>query len=885
MGHTEVMDAAVAPTCTATGLTEGKHCSVCNEVFVAQETVAALGHTPGAEATCTNPQNCTVCGDEIASANGHIPGAKATCTTNQVCLVCTVELSPAFGHTEVTDAVAAPTCTTTGLTEGKHCSVCNEVLVAQETVAALGHTEAVDAAVAPTCTAMGLTEGKHCDVCNKVLVAQIVLPALGHTEGEIVVENNVDSTCTETGSYDNVVYCTVCGEELSRESIVVDALGHDMGKWYQNIAPACTTEGENRRDCSRCDYYVTEVIVALGHIEVIDAAVAPDCTNAGLTEGKHCSVCDEVLVTQEIAAALGHNYDVSVTEPNCTEQGYTTYTCHCGDTYIDDIVPATGSLGLAYTVNADGKTCTITGIGTCNDTELYINDTIDGYKVTAIGDKAFSECTHVTFIKIPESVSMIGTRAFYGCTGISEITIPASVTSIGTQIFYKATNLHTVYYNSAYSSPDNPFLNTSSITKVVFGGTNVPDLILNSCSYIKEIDINNSVKWIGSSAFENCTSLTSVTIGNNVRTIYRDTFYGCTSLTNVYITDLAAWCQINSYWNASWGNSSSNPLYYATNLYLNGELVTELVIPDGVSSIGKFVFYGCSSVTNITIPTSVTSIGECAFSYCSSLTNITIPDSITTIGKYAFWDCSSLTSITIPDSVMSIGESAFTGCSSLTSITIPDSVMSISDNTFSGCSSLTSIIIPDSVMSIGQYAFYGCSSLISITIPDGVTSIKQYTFADCCSLTSITIPDSVTSIAGYAFYRCRGLTSIAIPNGVTIINPATFCGCSSLTSITLPDGMTSINSTAFFGCDSLISITLPDGVTSIGTQAFDECISLTSIEIPNSVTRISSSAFARCSSLTDVFYTGTEEEWAKIWIDGNGNYYLTNATIHFNYER
>ena len=374
------------------------------------------------------------------------------------------------------------------------------------------------------------------------------------------------------------------------------------------------------------------------------------------------------------------------------------------------------------------------------------------------------------------------------------------------------------------------------------------------CAYreqIKSAIIQNGVTYIGRYAFYDCSSLTSITIPDSVTSIGSSAFHNCSSLTGVYISDIAAWC------NVSFSSSTSNPLYYAKNLYLNGELVTELVIPDNMTSIGNYTFSGCSSLTSITIPESVTSIGDLAFYYCSSLTSITIPESVTSIGSSAFYYCTSLTSITIPDSVTSIGNYAFYNCSSLTYIPIPDSAISIGYYAFLGCSSLTSITIPESVTSIGNSAFSGCSSLTSITIPDSVTSIGYYAFSGCSSLTSITIPDNVTSIGSWAF-----------------------SGCSSLTSITIPESVTSIGDYAFYYCSSLTSITIPESVTSIGDSAFRYCSSLTSITIPESVTSIGSFAFSDCGGLAHVAYTGTQTQWSSISI-GSSNTNLTGTTRHY----
>ena len=302
--------------------------------------------------------------------------------------------------------------------------------------------------------------------------------------------------------------------------------------------------------------------------------------------------------------------------------------------------------------------------------------------------------------------------------------------------------------------------------------------------------------------------------------------------------------------------------------------VKSAVIAEGVTSIGSYAFFYCTSLTSVTIPDSVTSIGDEAFDGCRSLTSVAIPDGVTSIGESAFRGCWSLTSVTIPDGVTSICDNTFDGCTSLTSVTIPDSVTSIGDSAFQGCTSLTSVTIPDSVTYIGDYAFRSCTSLTSVTIPDGVTSIGEYAFSHCTSLTSVTIPDSVTSIGEFAFDGCTSLTSVTIPDSVTSIWQRVFSGCSSLTSVTIPDSVTYIDWSAFSSCKSLTSVTIPDSVTYIGNYAFHGCTALTSVTIPDSVTSIGDGAFASCTSL------------AGIWVaEGNSHYVNDASGVLFNKDK
>ena len=423
--------------------------------------------------------------------------------------------------------------------------------------------------------------------------------------------------------------------------------------------------------------------------------------------------------------------------------------------------------------------------------------------ITSIGSYAFSGCTSLTSVTIPNSVTSIGNEAFYWCTSLTSVTIGNGVTSIGAQAF----------------------MCCYSLTSVV-----IPD----------------GVTTIGYGAFSSCTSLTS--------------FYGkfssedkCCLIVDSTLVAFAPACGKTSY---IIPDSVTEIGYYAFEYCTS---LTSVIIPDGVTEIRDSAFNSCDSLTSVTIGNGVTSIGNYAFYGCTSLTSVTIPDSVTWIGDSAFHGCTSLTSVTIPDGVTSIGAAAFSGCASLTSFygkfSSEDKCCLIVDSTlvvFAPACGKTSYIIPDSVTEIGNYAFYGCTSLTSVIIPDSVTSIEYNAFEACTSLTSVTIPNSVTSIGYGAFKNCSSLTSVTIPDSVTKIGGEAFCCCTSLTSITIPDSVTSIGRSAFNSCDSLKSVTIPNNVTSIGDRAFTECDSLTSITIPDSVTSIGKYAFWGCTSLTSV---------------------------------
>jgi len=556
--------------------------------------------------------------------------------------------------------------------------------------------------------------------------------------------------------------------------------------------------------------------------------------------------------------------------------------------------------------------------------------TFDG-EVSSIGDSAFNSCYALQSITIPDSVTSIGAYAFSSCANLESVTLGRDIKSIGSRAFWYCSKLkefncvkaskdkRTIIIDgrvsafapagiTEYTIPDGVsvigdavFSECRNLTNITLnrGITIIEQSAFSLCTNLTSIEIPDSVVSIESSAFANCNSMKNITIGSGLKSIGKNAFY-ISGVKNVYISDLDAWCQI------SFADNDANPIKKNTNIYIDGVLTTNVVLPRSVSA---YAFYG-TNIESIASENGVESIGEYAFYGCANLKHIDISKGVTAVKDYAFFGCSVLSSVLFSEVLSSIGMHAFESCRTITSITLPSSIASIGRDAFYVCSALKEVCClattpPQCVEYYGRWSAFNNNATdrkiyVPASVDDSVIdayknasgwsayadaivekefgdsnkkTVLRYTSTDGNVVTpnkadafnvgivsntydndegTIVFDGTLTTIGASAFYDCTTLSSITIPDSVTEIGAYAFQWCNWLKTVAMGSGVKSIGRGAFWNCTFLQNIELPAGIELIDIQAFYLCKLLKSINIPDSITEIKASTFENCYALKSV---------------------------------
>ena len=604
----------------------------------------------------------------------------------------------------------------------------------------------------------------------------------------------------------------------------------------------------------------------------------------------------------EISDPASHPYgdwyiyrDETTGEAGLGMRDCTLDSCDCYDM-------RTVSKGLAYSINSDGKTCTVTGMGECSDSVIIIPFVIDGYEVVKISADAFNGCSYMSGLAIPSTVVEIGDKAFFGCSSLGGIIIPNGTVSIGNYAFGSCSKIKNVDIPASVTHIGNSaFADTAKLESISVDESNMVYESIGGSLYTKggislvrytsaktsaEFTPPDSVAVIEEKAFSSSTSLSSITLPEGVKSIGSFAFDGCSALKTLNIPnsleDISGTAfegfqiEYNEKDNAYYLGNSENP--YVVLISAKSNEITECNIPESTKFIYTNAFINCKNLANITLPEGLLYVGSRAFDGCSSLTSISLPATVTNIGDGAFAYCNSLESISVADGCKNYnsidGNLYSTSDSTLIAyalgksdkeFSIPEGTKAIAKYAFEGNVKLTSISIPASLENIDTNACNHLTKIQSIAIAE---SNSAYKVVDGCLVshdgktfilytkgatnTEFSIPAGVTIIGENAFSSASKLESIIIPEGITAISDGAFKYCSKLNSVTIPDSVTSIGNSAFWNCSSLASVSIGNSVVTIGESAFNRCKKLEFVTIPNSVTSIGGSAFWDCTSLRGI---------------------------------
>lgn len=519
-----------------------------------------------------------------------------------------------------------------------------------------------------------------------------------------------------------------------------------------------------------------------------------------------------------------------------------------------------------YEINADGKTVTITkymkedeydpetGWTIVDNNPLYIPASIEGRKVTIIGEESFKGILGNSNIVIPNGVEQIGLSAFEGMYNLTSVSLPNTLKVIGQTAFFDCMDL------SVITLPDS----LEEIGDNAFGYTN-----------ISSVWIPENVRKLNGSVFEKSTpeefgssNLIPVTVSVSSKNKFLDSRDNCNGIIETATGTLL------------WGNSKTvipSGVKIIGEYAFSGAEFKQFVVPSNVTEIGRGAFSGCSYLEQIYMSDNVISIGDSAFTRCSLLTYISFSKNIKNLGEYAFSECSSLSEITLPDSITSLGCSVFEWCENLQRIYLPENITVLPDYMFVSCHNITEINIPSKVTTIGECAFGFCVKLNKIVLPDSLKKIGKEAFEET-DITAITIPRNVQDIGTGIVADCDKLTKIVVNSGNKYYDSRNNCNAiidkeektliAGCRSTIIPSDIKIIGEYAFYYCEGLSSITIPENIESIYDNAFGYCINLKKIVIKSKDTYLYDYTFSECNNDLVIFCYENSE--ALFYAKSNG---------------
>ena len=496
------------------------------------------------------------------------------------------------------------------------------------------------------------------------------------------------------------------------------------------------------------------------------------------------------------------------------------------------------SEGFEYKLSTDKLYYIIESVGTSSGSSSFlIPSEYNGKPVKEIAADAFKDVKNMRTVEVSEGIEKIGQNAFQGCTNLLTVKLPSTAT-VESVAFANCSSIVSITVNlgnkqlKGLFGSGNTGIPSSLKTVNIVGSTSLTASAFDGGNMIESISLPSTLATVGSGAFADCTALKTLTVDVQNQNV----FVQCGILYDkLSVTPLG--------WVAEFPAIMNYPEGVINIPGGDMSTVNDITVPDSATGfIGsvknlkpmgakgpRFLFDNINSA-NLVVAKITTGRDTPVFSGAEKLTEVVLPNTLTSIRYNAFNGCKALTKITIPSGVTEIGGSAFNGCVSLSEITLPSGITAIEGLTFKGCKALKTVKIPSGVTKIGERAFEGCTSLTSVTMPNVLNELNDYAFKDCVKLTAITVPSGETYIQPHVFEGCTALATVVIPSGVEYVCEGAFSGCKSLKSITLPETLRIIDPRAFEN-SGLTSITIPAAVTTLSTTAFDGCTALKSITV------------------------------------------------------